>query len=64
MNVGVEPEWDESTATSDQGAGPLGFAGTVATGSEQASGLATLTDDGFGSGPAMPMLPNSWSPGE
>ena len=43
-------------------AGPLGFAGTVSKGSGQATGLATLTDDGFGSGPNMPMLPTTWTP--
>ena len=60
MNVDVEPDWGEVTAASDSGAGPLGFSGT-ARGSEQATGLATLTDDGFGGGPSMPMLPNTWS---
>jgi hypothetical protein len=40
----------------------LGFAGTVPKGSEQAAGLATLSDDGFGAGPSMPMLPNTWTP--
>jgi PPE-repeat protein len=64
MNVDVEPDWAESpggslTAVSDSGAGSLGFSGT-ARGSEQATGLATLIDDGFGSGPRMPMLPNTW----
>ena len=43
-------------------AGPLGFAGTVSKSSEQAAGLATLSDDEFGDGPSMPMLPNTWSP--
>jgi len=61
MNVGVNPDWGAPTA-SEQGAGPLGFAGTVSKGSDQATGLATLTDDGFGSGPSMPMLPNTWTP--
>jgi PPE-repeat protein len=63
MNVDVEPDWGVSTtAVSDAGAGPLGFSGT-ARGSEQATGLATLTDDGFGGGPQLPMLPNTWSAG-
>jgi PPE-PPW subfamily C-terminal region len=61
MNVGVNPDWGAPTA-SERGAGPLGFAGTVSKGSEHATGLATLTDDGFGSGPSMPMLPNTWTP--
>ncbi|MDT5354544.1 MAG: hypothetical protein QOJ56_3076 [Mycobacterium sp.] len=45
---------------SDRGAGSLGFAGTVAKGSEQAAGLATLPGDDFGGGPSMPMLPHTW----
>ncbi|HXO81647.1 MAG TPA: PPE family protein [Mycobacterium sp.] len=62
MNVDVDPDWGTSAEASDRGAGPLGFAGTVSKGSEQAVGLATLSDDGYGSGPSMPMLPNTWSP--
>jgi PPE-repeat protein len=61
MNVDVAPDWVASTVASDRGAGPLGFAGTMSKGSEQATGLATLSDDGFGGGPSMPMLPGSWS---
>ncbi|MGA8329321.1 MAG: PPE family protein, partial [Mycobacterium sp.] len=60
MNVDVNPDWGAPTA-SRQGAGPLGFAGTVSKGSERATGLATLSDDGFGNGPGMPMLPNTWT---
>jgi PPE-repeat protein len=62
MNVGVQPDWGAATAESDRGAGALGFSGTSAKSSEQATGLATLADDGFGSGPQLPMLPNTWSP--
>jgi len=61
MNVGVDPDWGASTEASHRGAGPLGFAGTVSKGGEQATGLATLSDDGYGNGPTMPMLPNTWS---
>jgi PPE-repeat protein len=61
MNVDVDPDWGAPT-TSDRGAGPLGFSGTLAKSSEQAAGLATLSDDGFGGGPSMPMLPNTWTP--
>jgi len=64
MNVDVDPDWATPTESSDRGAGPLGFSGTVSKNGEQASGLATLTDDGFGDGPRMPMLPNTWSPGD
>jgi PPE-repeat protein len=51
-----------STTASDQGAGSLGFAGTVSKGSAHAAGLATLSDDEFGGGPTMPMLPKTWDP--
>jgi PPE-repeat protein len=62
MNVDVDPDWDTSTAASDRGAGPLGFAGTVSKSSAKAAGLATLSEDGFGSGPSMPMVPGTWDP--
>jgi len=62
MNVEVDPDWGASTEASDRGAGALGFSGTASKGSEQAAGLATLSDDGYGNGPSMPMLPNTWSP--
>jgi PPE-repeat protein len=60
MNVDVDPDWGVSTAASDRGAGPLGFSGTTAKSSEKAAGLTTLSDDGFGVGPSMPMLPGTW----
>ena len=60
MNVDVEPDWGVDAAVSDRGAGALGFTGTVSKGSGQASGLATLSADGFGGGPSVPMLPNTW----
>ncbi len=66
MNVQVDPDWSAppagETVASDQGAGPLGFAGTQSKGSTQAAGLATLSGDEFGGGPNMPMLPNTWDP--
>ena len=69
MNIDVDPDWGgppsepvASTVASDQGAGNLGFAGTVSKGSTQAAGLATLSDDEFGGGPSMPMLPGTWDP--
>jgi PPE-repeat protein len=61
MNIDVEPEWDALTAPSERDAGPLGFSGTLSKGLEQATGLATLAGDGFGGGPSVPMLPNTWS---
>jgi len=63
MNVDVDPDWGGLTTTSDRGAGPLGFAGTVPSkSSAKAAGLATLSEDGFGRGPSMPMLPGTWDP--
>ena len=69
MNIDVDPDWGgppsepvASTVASDQGAGNLGFAGTVSKGSTQAAGLATLSEDEFGGGPTMPMLPGTWDP--
>ena len=61
MNVDVNPDWVASTAASVHGGGPLGFSGTVPKSGEQATGLVALTDDGFGGGPRLPMLPNTWS---
>jgi PPE-repeat protein len=63
MNIDVDPDWGAtSTSASDQGAGNLGFAGTLSKASEKASGLATLSGDEFGGGPSMPMVPGTWSP--
>jgi PPE-repeat protein len=63
MNVEADPDWDSSTAASDQDAGPLGLAGTVSKTSAPAAGLATLAGDGFGGGPAVPMVPGTWGAG-
>jgi len=47
----------------ERGAGPLGFAGTVDKDTVAvAAGLATLSSNGFGNGPTMPMVPGTWSP--
>jgi PPE-repeat protein len=73
MNVDVDPDWGAppgeepvaATVASDQGGGPLGFAGTVGKGTVgQAAGLTTLAGDEFGGGPSMPMLPGTWQNGE
>ncbi|MGH3634040.1 MAG: hypothetical protein ACRDTS_08115, partial [Mycobacterium sp.] len=58
------PAGDEpgaSTVTSERGAGPLGFAGTVRSEAVEAAGLTTLGGDEFGGGPAEPMVPGTWS---
>jgi PPE-repeat protein len=71
MNVEVDPDWSTqadrepvaSMAASDRDAGPLGFAGTVDKDSvAAAAGLATLSSNGFGNGPTMPMVPGTWGP--
>jgi PPE-repeat protein len=73
MNVQVEPDWDggpgaESVGSmlgSDRGAGTIGFAGTARReAAVEAAGLATLAGDGFGGGPAVPMVPGTWQPDE
>jgi PPE-repeat protein len=52
-----------STTASDQGAGSLGFVGTVQKDTAAAAaGLATLSGNGFGGGPSMPMVPGTWGP--
>jgi PPE-repeat protein len=65
MNINVDPDWASSdggtTASSDRGAGPLGFAGTSHQKDRAATGLATLADDEFGNGPVLPMMPGSWN---
>jgi PPE-repeat protein len=65
MNIEVDPDWGEPAndepLASGNGAGPLGFAGTVRKEAvEQAAGLTTLAGDEFGGGPTMPMMPGSW----
>ena len=63
----LDPEPDSpvpsgvSEATSDRGAGPLGFAGTAVRERTEAAGLTTLARE-FGGGPTLPMLPGTWEP--
>ncbi|QLL07978.1 PPE family protein [Mycobacterium vicinigordonae] len=70
MNVDVDPQWDVpgepdlAAVASNQGAGSLGFAGTVRNeAAVDVAGLTALADDEFGGGPRVPMLPQSWEPG-
>jgi PPE-repeat protein len=52
-------------SASDQGAGPVGFAGTVRRDvAPRAAGLTALAGDEFGGGPREPMLPGTWDPDE
>ncbi|MDY6999727.1 MAG: PPE family protein [Actinomycetota bacterium] len=53
---------EPAVAASERGAGPMGFSGTVGTGTTEAGGLTTLAGDTFGGGPKSPMLPGSWDP--
>jgi PPE-repeat protein len=67
MNIEVDPDWggpaDDQPLASGNGAGPLGFAGTVRNEAvERAAGLTTLAGDEFGGGPTVPMMPGSWEP--
>jgi PPE-repeat protein len=67
MNIDVDPDWgepaDDKPLASGNGAGPLGFAGTVRNEAvTQAAGLTTLAGDEFGGGPTVPMTPGSWEP--
>ena len=64
MNINVDPDWGTppDLVASDQGVGPLGFAGTLRKERvAAAAGLKTLDGDDFGGGPRMPMLPGSWN---
>ena len=68
MNVEVNPDWNatdvDQSQASGNGAGLLGFAGTVRSESvERAGGLATLAGDDFGGGPTVPMVPGGWEAG-
>jgi PPE-repeat protein len=64
MNINVDPDWGGPMATSDRGAGQLGFTGAERKTAAAATGLVTLAGDGFGSGPAMPMVPATWNADE
>ena len=51
-----------AVTASDRSAGPIGFAGSAArAGADTPGGLATLTEDQFGGGSTVPMLPSTWN---
>lgn len=55
----VPPDEPAVTASRSR-AGAMGFGGTAVKDDVDASGLMTLPADEFGSGPTVPMLPNTW----
>ncbi|WP_231996367.1 hypothetical protein [Mycobacterium scrofulaceum] len=58
---GVDDDIPDAVRASDQGGGSLGFAGAATiSGLAQPTGLTTLTREGFGDGPTVPMMPSSW----
>jgi len=62
MTFEVEPDWN-AAATSENGAGLVGFAGTVRNeAARRVAGLTRLAGAEFGGGPQMPMVPGSWIP--
>ncbi|MGV0626260.1 PPE domain-containing protein [Mycolicibacter minnesotensis] len=65
MHAHMTPTPDErpeaSPRASASRAGQLGFTGAQAKDDTSAAGLATLAGDGFGGGPKIPLLPESWS---
>ncbi|RAU96021.1 PPE family protein, partial [Mycolicibacter senuensis] len=54
------PPVDPATGSSETGAGPLGFTGTAERAAARSTGLIRLRDDGFGAGPVIPLLPETW----
>ncbi len=63
-DIGVTPDYGPEYAASENGAGTLGFAGTLRKDAVLvAAGLTKLADDEFGGGPRMPMVPGTWDQG-
>lgn len=60
----LDPD-DESTAEhclqSGNGAGAVGFAGTLPEAGAQPAGLTTMAGDAFGGGAGLPMVPGTWA---
>jgi PPE-repeat protein len=49
-----------SVMASEQGAGTVGFAGTIRNQTATAAGLTTLAGDAVDGGPRLPLMPNTW----
>jgi hypothetical protein len=60
---GIADAMTDQYLSSGHGAGTLGFAGTGSKAGVRAAGLTTLAGDGFGGGPGLPMLPETWGNG-
>ncbi|QLL07980.1 PPE family protein [Mycobacterium vicinigordonae] len=61
--LSAEPDPVTGPVASDRGAGFMGFSGTIGgPATAEANGLTTLPEDDFGSGPVVPMLPETWPP--
>lgn len=64
MTVGGDdsgsPDDAGAPACSESGAGSLGFTGTAQRSDAAATGLARLRGNAFGTGPAVPLLPETW----
>lgn len=54
------PDDPVATTASAADAGPLGFTGTARRGDARSTGLTRLRGDAFGTGPAVPLLPETW----
>jgi len=66
--IGVTPDYGSDNESghlpSDNGAGALGFAGTVHKDAAlQAVGLTMPAGDEYGGGPRVPMVPGTWEQG-
>ncbi|BCQ10213.1 putative PPE family protein PPE3 [Mycobacterium heckeshornense] len=57
----LEAQLDTATVMAwEQGAGTLGFAGTVRNETATAAGLTRLAGDAVAGGPRLPLMPNTW----
>lgn len=64
LDFDTGPDAAAPVGASEAGAGASGFARTTRKPRVTVAGLTTLADDGFGGGPRMPMLPETWGDDE